>query len=181
MMAETTQTEESKKPKRGRPPATKKAKTPQQKAAEAAVAAADPSLMDGIQYADAEPLSEPEELGPVVDGKDSLTRIEEQQAAARAAIQRQQQAAAAQGVPYIPELLAQRPRPPTPEERKVIEGRNRWYQVVEKAEIRRGAAKYILVAGKVFNSNEYDVESLRRQGVQLKEVRPQDVNVRPNF
>lgn len=139
-------------------------------------------LIDGIEFADNSPQDEPSDLGvQAASGIDNLERVEAQQREAMTAVERQRVEAERQGIPYIPELLGQKPRPPTPEERKEIEGRKRWWQVLEQAEIRRGAAKYTMVAGKVFDNNQYDVESLLRQGVKLKEVDPKSIYVRPDF
>lgn len=138
-------------------------------------------LIDGIEFADGDPGPEPVDPAAQAAGVDNLERVEARQREAMAAVERQKMEATRQGIPYIPELLGQKPRPPTEKERKEIEGRKKWYQVLEQAEIRRGAAKYTMVAGKVFDNNQYDVESLRRQGVKLKEVDPKSIHVRPDF
>lgn len=46
----------------------------------------------------------------------------------------------------------------------------RVYVVLEDRRIVKGAASYLLRAGKHLSQNEYDIEGLRRQGVQLEEV-----------
>ena len=136
----------------------------------------DANDLEGIEFADVESQVAQQHQSSSMD---NLARAEADQRAAMAAIARQKTAARTTGRPYIPETLGQRPRPPTKAELKEILARKKFYLVLQDKRIRRGAADYILTAGKIFDNNQYDIESLLRQGVQLKEVDPKDIHYRP--
>ena len=48
--------------------------------------------------------------------------------------------------------------------------RPRQYRVLERVEIARQASRFILPAGKVIDSNNYDIVDLRNRGVKLEEI-----------
>ena len=137
-------------------------------------AAKDP-VLEGIEFADG---PEPQINRP--DEMDSLARAEANQVAAHQAIEKMRNQPEAPG-PHVPAPYGDRPRAPTAEELKAINARRKHYMVLEDKRIRRGAADYVLVAGKIFSNNEYDVANLRRQGVKLKEIDPEEVQVQQSF
>ena len=138
-------------------------------------AAAPDPVLEGIEFAD-----EPEPQINRPDEMDSLARAEANQVAAHQAIEKMRNQPEAPS-PHVPAPFGDRPRPPTAEELKAINARRKHYMVLEDRRIRRGAADYVLVAGKIFSNNEYDVANLKRQGVKLKEIDPEEVQVQQSF
>ena len=174
-----------KPPKKPKP--TRAVKPPETTPEPVEALAVDPAL-EGIEFAEEgeEVLGEPQ--GP--PEMDSLAMAEANSAKAMDAISKMRRGEAdpppvASEAPPVPGMPAfawgQRPRPASKKEEKALLARKKFYQVEHEQMIRRGASAYKLVAGKIIDNNQYDIESLRRQGVQLKEVDPKDINVRPSF
>ena len=44
------------------------------------------------------------------------------------------------------------------------------FRVLERAEVARSASRFTLQAGKIINSNEYDIDDLKSRGVKLQPV-----------
>ncbi len=147
----------------------------EQAAKKAEQAAAQDPVLEGIEFADG---PEPQINRP--DEMDSLARAEANQQAAHQAIEKMRNRPEAPN-PNVSAPYGDRPKAPTAEELEEINARRKHYMVLEDRRIRRGAADYVLVAGKIFSNNEYDVANLKRQGVKLKEIDPSEVQVQQSF
>jgi hypothetical protein len=168
---------------KGKP--TRAVKPPEATPEPAEAPEADPAL-EGIEFA--------EEGGGEVLGEvqgppemDSLAQAEANSAKAMEAIDKMRSGEAAPppvaAIPGMPVGFAwgQKPPPATREEEAALLAKKKFYRVEHEQKIRRGASAYLLIAGKIIDNNQYDIESLRRQGVQLTEVNPKEINVRPTF
>ncbi len=128
-----------------------------------------PPQLDGIEFAkpasgeavpsDADPRSNSAE--PELPDRTMDTDRANQQAA-RGAIERMnhERAKPKRGPPKLPEIDAERAKEIAP----------KLYRVLKPAQITRGASTYNLPAGKPITNRDYDIESLRAQGVQLEEI-----------
>ena len=68
------------------------------------------------------------------------------------------------------EVKREPPRLPTPTAEEVKASEPEKWLVLRAAKIARGAATYALPMGKTITNRDYDIESLRAQGVELKQV-----------
>lgn len=115
---------------------------------------ADPSI-DGIPFVEDSP--KPAE---VIEIKRTVESDRRNQEAARRAIE---------NLKVEPPQEMQQPYCPPLSEAKAASLKPRIFLVKKDRAINRGAAQYTLRAGKIISSNEYDIESLRMQGVEMEE------------
>lgn len=122
----------------------------------------DPRLA-GIDFDGDSPVADPRSNDPIpVPNKRTEESNRANQEAARKAI------AQMQSQPI--RRVHQPARPTAPDPVVQAEIAPRMFRVLQPAKITRGAASYNLPAGKVITNRDYDVESLRQQGVQLEEM-----------
>lgn len=124
-----------------------------------------PPELAGIEFADEAP-ADPRENSHVAAPVAEFTedRNKKNQDAARQAIERMHHMASLpeEPKPVLPEL--------TQEEAAAIAPK--LFLVKEGAKIARGGSTYNLPAGKRITNRDYDIDSLREQGVKLEEVAP---------
>lgn len=128
-----------------------------------------PNLLEGIQFADEG--ESPEDEGTTPDDAPSAERtpasVAADQRAAKLAIEQMRQQHALKG-PGQGDLGMPMVRPMSKEAEQVL--KPKLYRVKTDRQIRRGAAQYLLWAGKVISANEYNIPDLEKQGVQLEPV-----------
>lgn len=123
-----------------------------------------PAALAGIEFDDES--VDPRDAMP--EEKPAERTIESDKAnqdAAKAAIERM-------GTPDRLRRKIQPPRVTTPDPEVQAALAPRVYRVLKDATITRGAASYLLRAGKPITNRDYNIESLQAQGVQLEEITP---------
>jgi len=121
----------------------------------------------GIEFDDDEAVADPRD--PVPEEKPPERTAETDaanQEAAKRAIERM--SGPEEGRP-IRKPQPPKPSAPDPEHQEAI--RPRIYRVLRDSTITRGAASYVLKAGKPITDRDYNIESLKQQGVQLEEIK----------